>query len=395
MGNPPGKIAVVHIITKLELGGAQLLVLYLVNHLNRDVFSPYLISGSEGILVEDARRSDQVESYFLHALIREIRPLKDLNALVQITRLLRKIRKTHPRGMIVHTHSAKAGILGRSAARVLGLPIVIHTLHGFSFSEFHPFFKKHFFSFMERVEARITTLYFVVSRANLEKGLHSKIFKHKQTRLVPGAIELAEYTTVPFNNGFKETVLGAKNDAPIVTMVACFKPQKSPLDFVKMAYQVSQSFPSAKFVVAGDGELRPDMERSISDLGLDDKVLLLGWRRDVPRILRHSDIFVLTSLWEGLPLTFLEAMASGLPIVATDVDGARDVIVHGDNGFLVPPRNPDLMASRVLELLENPEKRKGMGNRSQDRVREFDIHRMVKKHENIYSGFFRQSDRHS
>ena len=148
-------------------------------------------------------------------------------------------------------------------------------------------------------------------------------------------------------------------------MIACFKPQKSPVDFVDVAARVLKENRQAHFVMAGDGELRPEVERRIREHGIGKHITLLGWQTDMPEVYRNLDIVVLTSLWEGLPCVFSEAMAGELPIVATNVDGAREAIVDGENGFLHEPHDIEGMAKSVLKLLQDPELRQTMGKRGQ------------------------------
>ena len=147
--------------------------------------------------------------------------------------------------------------------------------------------------------------------------------------------------------------------------------------------------PEVRFVVVGDGELRPQLEKEIQERGLKDVLFLPGWRRDMPRVLARADAFVMTSLWEGLPRALLEAMAAGLPCVANAVDGVTDVIRDGVSGFLVPPKRPEETARRLLELLENPNRALEMGRRARASIGpEFDIDFMVRQQEDLYESLF-------
>jgi glycosyltransferase involved in cell wall biosynthesis len=170
----------------------------------------------------------------------------------------------------------------------------------------------------------------------------------------------------------------------IVGMVACFKPQKAPLDFVEVAARVLRQTDRAHFVMAGDGELRPQIEERIRQLGLDRHLTLLGWQSDMPEVYRNLDVVVLTSLWEGLPCVFSEAMAGALPIVASNVDGAREAVVDGDNGFLHDPHDVEAMAGSVLKLVNDHQVRRQMGERGKARVMEFDIGTSVRTLESAY-----------
>src|SRR5262249_9227854 len=146
-----------------------------------------------------------------------------------------------------------------------------------------------------------------------------------------------------------------------VGMIACLKPQKAPLDFVEVAARVLERAPGTRFVLVGDGELRPAVEAAIGARGVGDRVELLGWRRDVPDLLRSFDLLLHTPRWEGLPRVFAEAMATGIPIVATSVDGAPEAIEDGVNGRLLQPGDVEGLAAAVAQLARDPDRRRAMG----------------------------------
>jgi len=178
--------------------------------------------------------------------------------------------------------------------------------------------------------------------------------------------------------------LGAGPEQALVGMVACLKPQKAPQDFVKVAARVCHRLPWVRFVLVGDGELRRDIEQQIRDARLEDRVRLVGWRRDVPAVMRALDVFLLTSQWEGLPRVLLEARAARVPVVATRVGGAAEAIVEGRDGWLCEPGDTEALADRVCEVVKT--RPNGAPNRGGDGVLpgEFEIHEMVKQYEQLY-----------
>jgi glycosyltransferase involved in cell wall biosynthesis len=186
---------------------------------------------------------------------------------------------------------------------------------------------------------------------------------------------------------------GIPDDKVIVGMVACFKPQKSPEDFVEVARRVLDKTDRVHFVMAGDGELRASIEERIRRHGIGRNITLLGWQHegDMPAVYRNLDIVVLTSLWEGLPCVFSEAMACELPIVATNVDGAREAILDGENGYLHQPHDIDGMAQSVLKLIEDSSLRRTMGERGKKRVMEFDIATSVAAVESVYQEYLTEA----
>jgi glycosyltransferase involved in cell wall biosynthesis len=372
------KTRVFHVITKLELGGAQKITLLTLERLPRDQYELGLVAGTEGPLVDWANRIPNLKRVWIPSLIREVRPLQDALAFFSMWRLFRRERPH-----IVHTHSSKAGILGRWAAKLAGVPVVFHTAHGFGFHDFQRPLIRNLYIWLERVTAKITTKHFVVSYANAEKGENSGVFKRGDWILCRSGIIVSDFTQ-PQPRRQKLAEWRIPPDRVVAGMVACFKPQKAPLDFVDLAAQVLRETGRAHFVMIGDGELRPDIEARIQQHGISNGITLLGWQGNMPEVYRNLDIVVLTSLWEGLPRIFSEAMASELPIVATKVDGARDAILHGENGFLHEPHDIAGMARSVLTLVEDSNLRLKMGQNGRSRAMEFDVDTSVAKQDEVY-----------
>jgi glycosyltransferase involved in cell wall biosynthesis len=374
------KAKVFHVITKLELGGAQKVTLMTLERLPRDRYELGLVTGPDGLLVDWANRIPSLKRLWIPNLVRMVEPIQDSIALFKLWRLFRRERPD-----IVHTHCAKAGILGRWAARLAGVPIIFHTYHGFGFNDFQRRLIRDFYVRLERLTGTWTTQTVVVSHATACVAEKSGIVDKNDWILCRDAISVQEF----MQQGPRRTNLREWNipdDNIVVGMIACFKPQKSPGDFVDVAAQVlKQTTKKVHFIMAGDGELRPEIESRIRDLGIGSHITLLGWQTDMPQVYRNLDIVVLTSLWEGLPCVFSEAMAGELPIVATGVDGAREAIIDGENGFLHRPHDVEGMAKSVLKLVEDPALRKEMGRRGKSRVMEFDISTSVAALESAYS----------
>jgi glycosyltransferase involved in cell wall biosynthesis len=371
--------AVCHIITKLELGGAQQNTLYTVSHLDPEKFRPILITGEPGLLDNEARKLAGVEFHQIPSLVRAIRPLSDLRALLALAWLLRRIKPA-----IVHTHSSKAGMLGRAAAWLAGVPIVIHSIHGFGFTRYQSFPVRRMLVALECLAAKVTRRFFAVSDANRKLGVEIGLFPESRCAVIRSGVDVAAIRRLEVDTTAKKQELGLEPGRPVVGMVAPMKPQKAPLDFVRMAARVAGKKPETQFLFVGDGELRDAMEAEIARRGLTKSFRLAGWRRDVPAVMRCLDVFVLTSLWEGLPRVYLEALASGVPVVGTRVDGAAEVVRDGINGYLLAPGDINGMAERVLALLANPTLAADMGRRGESLPPEFDIHDMVHRQEQEY-----------
>jgi glycosyltransferase involved in cell wall biosynthesis len=320
-------------------------------------------------------------------MVREIRPFKDIKAFFQVVKILKKIKNqfSEPVQIIVHTHSSKAGILGRWAAKAAGVKIIIHSIHGFPFNDFQPFFKKYTYIVLEKITAKITSHFIAVSSSNIEEGIKRKIFNHDRTTLIRSGINISQFKNPKTEKKETRRNLGIPVDSPVVLMVSCLKPQKAPLDFVKSCSVIKKEIKNAVFVLAGDGELRQEFENEIKKGGLEDSFHLLGWRRDISEIINAADVLVLTSRWEGLPRVIPQAMAASVPVVATKVNGSPEAVKEGENGFLLTPGDINGIAEKTIFLLENPEKAKEMGQKGSFMVEAFDVHKMVADQERLYA----------
>ncbi len=382
-------IRVIHVITKLELGGAQQNTLYTLGHLDPARFSGLLVTHPEGLLVPDAVGDRRYEKSFVPSLVREVRPARDLAALADLTRLMKHELRMARRGpgpprIIVHTHSSKAGILGRAAARLARVPVVIHTVHGYGFHPRQRPAVRRLYVGLERLAARWTTHVIAVAQADLDEGIALGLFPRERTSLIRSGIEIARYAGTTIDREGTVRALGFDPARPLVGMVACFKPQKNPLDFIRMAARVAESVPAAQFLLAGDGVLRPAVEEEVRRSGLGERFRLLGWRRDVDVIIPCLDVLVLTSLWEGLPRVFPQAMAAARPVVAYRVDSAPEAVTDGVTGHLVAPGDYAGAAARVANLLVDPALARRMGAAGRERVGEFDADLMVRSLEELY-----------
>lgn len=371
-----GKIKVIHIITKLELGGAQQNTIFTVNNLNKEKYEVYLAFGKGGILTNEVIEKLKERAIIIPHLIREINPIYDLRALIEIYRIIKKIKPK-----IVHTHSSKAGILGRIASYLAGVPVIIHSIHGFGFNKYQNKFLYFLLKTLEKIVAKFTTHFIAVSKANMQQGVKEKLFPSDKVSLIRSGIDLNEFRSAKESTIKKE--FNIKENFFIVSMIACFKPQKAPLDFVYIAEKIIKLDNNFKFILVGDGNLRPKIEYEIAKRKLEEHIILTGWRRDIKNIICGSHIIVLTSLWEGLPRTIIEAMACNKPIVATNVDGVKDVIIDGENGFLAQPHNIDEFVEKILMLKKNKLLYDKFVN-APKKLDDFDINLMVKQQEDLY-----------
>ncbi len=379
------RINLLYVITKLELGGAQKQLLSLIDHLNKEKFRLFLFTAKDGLLIPEASSINGLTIKKSRWLERPISPLKDLLALIEIYLFIKKNNIG-----IVHTHSSKAGILGRLAARLTKVKIIVHTVHGWSFNDYQPNGERLFFIWLERLSAQFTDKLIVVSNYDKQKGLDNRIGKENQYSLIRYGIEYAEFG-IKDQNIRRE--LGINTNDLVVCMVSCFKPQKSPQDFIRLAFLVNKALPDVRFLLVGDGILRKKIERLIRKFNLEKQVTLTGWRRDIPRILSAIDVFVLTSLWEGLPTSALESMASSKAIVSTHTGGVAEIIVEGKVGFLVLPGDINKMSERLVVLLKDNNLRMQMGQNARESLNfDFALTNMIDNSQNLYENLIKEKE---
>lgn len=371
------KIKIAVIITKLELGGAQKVAISICEKLDKTKFEPFLICGCGGILDEET--NNKIKVFFVKDLVRQINPLKDIKALFSIYRIIKKEKP-----LIVHTHSSKAGILGRFAAKLCKVNNIVHTIHGFGFNDTQNFFKKNLYIFLEKICASFSKVLIPVSTENIKKGLKYKIAVKEKYRYIKLGIDIENFKNFKSIPSLKQELNLLSSDI-LVTTIGPFKPQKNLPDFIRIANDISKKHMNFKFVIVGDGILRENFEKMIKDFGIEKNIFLLGWRRDISNILNSSDVFVMTSLWEGLPISTIEALSCGLVPVVNDVDGQREIVKDGINGFLIRPHDIKSAEEKILMLCNNNKLKDKLSQNARNSIDEtFSIDYMIKEHEKLY-----------
>lgn len=382
-------IKVLHPITRLIIGGAQEnTILTAAYHNTNGRYQVEIVSGPqtgpEGSLIEEIRQRGTPLT-ILPELRREISPINDLRAVQKLRRMM-----IDGRYQIVHTHSSKAGVLGRWAAHLAGIPIIVHTVHGWSFHGRMPPTKRQMYILLEKFAAQFSQAMIVVSPRDIEKGLAEGIGRREDYHLIRSGVELDRFGHPQTPPAVVRQQLGIPTDVPVVGSVTRLSPQKAPLDLVAATSHIHKQRPDVWFVIVGDGPLRAEVEAELAAVGIANRVVLTGLRRDVPELMAAFDIFVLSSLWEGLPRVLPQAMATGLPIVATRADGSAEAVVDGENGFLVEPGQPESLAEKVLALLDDGEMRKRMGDNGRSRAPQFGAKKMVHDIDQLYKTLLAQ-----
>lgn len=375
-------IKVLHIITRLEFGGAQCNTIYTAAHLDKKIFDAKLIAGRGGALDEKVPAGAIT---YAARLIRRISPVNDFLAVLELRDM---IRAEAP--LIVHTHSSKAGILGRLAARLAGVPVIVHTFHGFGFHERQLPLLKRFYIILEKLCALFSDALIFVSSANMDYARDYNLCAGGQCSLIRSGIPLKDYPAVS-DRAAKRRELGVPEDAIFTVNLGNFKPQKNPGHFIAAAKRLAGSHPDTVFMLVGGGENLEAARREASEAGLERRLFFPGWRDDSAAILAAADIFALTSLWEGLPRSLVEAIKTGLPSVCYKTDGVADILYDGKNGYAVEPGDLDTFCLRLKELIEKPALRAEMAARAAATdLSEFDIDNMVRSQEALYMGLLKK-----
>lgn len=376
MNNDP--IAVLYIITKLELGGAQKICLSLFNELVHDKeLETFLVSGPDGTLVPTVIDNENV--YILSRFTREVsaRALgKELLNFFSLWWLIRTLQRKH-KHLVVHTHSTKAGLIGRWAAWCAGVKTRIHTIHGYGFHDEQPKFVWWLVYMLEWFTSVITTHYICVSQKDSTTGKHLLPGFTKKHSIIPAAAQFSQphyrlarvYTDE--KRGF---VFGT---------IACFKPQKNIIDLLRAFAYAYTKHKNIRLEIIGDGALRAGIEKFIAAYNLHDAVILHGWQQDVAPYFAQWDAFVLSSLWEGLPCAVIEARLYNLPVLAYNVGGISEVITSGINGLLYPAHAWLDLAYGMLALATDQQYYQRLA-KSHDDLSRFNYDYMLAHHKQLY-----------
>jgi glycosyltransferase involved in cell wall biosynthesis len=377
-------IAVVRIITRLNIGGPSIQAARLTSGLEVHGFTTTLIHGKlgegEGDMSYLIAPGSRV--IYLDTLRRPLSPLNDLRALFRIYGELKRARPA-----IIHTHMAKAGLIGRVAAALYNLTRgnserarVIHTYHGHVLEGYFSAAMTRIFITLERRLARASDRIVAISPA-IERQLRDdfRIGRADQYRVVPLGFDLSSFAAVDDEARVKaRRDLGVPESADVISTVGRLTAIKQHRLFLDTIARVAATRPQAIALIAGDGELRSNLEAYAAELEIADRVRFLGWRRDLAAIYAATDVFLLTSRNEGTPVALIEAMASGVPGVSTDVGGVKDVITSDAVGARVPDGDPDALAAPIVRYLGDRELRRQSGLRARAAVLDrYGIDRLV------------------
>jgi glycosyltransferase involved in cell wall biosynthesis len=346
-------IKILRIIARLNIGGPAIHVSLLTAKLNDAEYQSTLVCGSiepgEGDMSYYAEQHG-VTPVIVPELSRSLNPLRDLRTLWQLWRVIRREKPD-----VVHTHTAKAGFVGRWAAKLAGVPVIVHTFHGHVFEGYFGPRKTQMFIWLERITSRITdTILTLTEGLRRELADKYRVARSERITVLPLGLDLQPFADTPRKAGAFRQAWGIPADAPLVGISGRFVQVKNHALFLEAAAIIHAQRPDARFVMIGDGELRAEVEAQIDALGLREVVIITGWQRDLTTAYADMDVFIISSVNEGTPVTIIEALSAGCPVVATRVGGLPDLLEGGRFGALTPSGDRDALAAGILAVLADP-----------------------------------------
>jgi glycosyltransferase involved in cell wall biosynthesis len=344
-------IKVMHVIARLNIGGAALYVIQLTACLGTPDFESQLVCGVVGKDEGDMRYvadEKHLPVTVIPSLGREISPVGDIATIYKLWRLMRRERPD-----VVHTHTAKAGFVGRLAARLAGVPVVVHTFHGHVFAGYFGPVKTRLFLLLERFSTHLSSAIITLSAAlkhELTTVYH--VAPADRVEVIELGFECGDLAVMPRHQGSFRSEHQIPPDAPLVGIVGRLVPIKNHELFLRAAKLLLKRVPGAYFAVVGDGERRAELVELAHSLGIADRVRFTGWITDILPVYSALDVLVLTSRNEGMPVSLIEALAAGVPVVATDVGGVRDLLSMWQ---IVPRDDPGALAATMVIPLNDPD----------------------------------------
>lgn len=389
MSTPHHPIRIMRMIARLNVGGPAIHVALLTQAFCPPEYESTLVCGNidptEGDMTYYAE-SHGVQPIVIPELGRALNPISDLRTLWKVYRLMKQVKPD-----VVHTHTAKAGFIGRVAARLAGVPVVVHTFHGHVFHGYFGPLKTGLFIWLERLTARLSDTIITLTqglRRELADLYH--IAPAGRITVLPLGLDLRPFAQTPRHQGDFRRQWSLPPDAPLIGIVGRLVPVKNHGLFLEAAARVRESLPEARFVIIGDGETRAEVEAKVEALGLRPAVTFTGWQRDLAPAYADMDALVISSLNEGTPVSVIEALAASCPVVATAVGGLPDLMDGGAFGRLVPSEDADALAQAIIETLEHP----GEGQAAQTAMLErYGIERLVRDLDGLYRGLLAKKRR--
>lgn len=345
-------IRVMNIIARLNVGGPAIHVVLLTAALGAPKYESVLVCGNieagEGDMMYYAEAKD-VKPIVIPELGRSLNPLRDVITIWKVFRLIRQCKPD-----VVHTHTAKAGFVGRVAAWLAGVPVIVHTFHGHVLHGYFSRVKTTVFLWMERLTARISDAIITLTDSLRQELADTYRVTHKDHIVIlPLGLDLETFKTHPRKQGIFRKAWNIPTDAPLIGIIGRLVPIKNHLLFVEAAAKVLQQLPTAHFVIVGDGETRTTVEQRIAELGLGLAVIFTGWQKELAPIYSDLDVSVISSDNEGTPVSIIESLVAGCPVVSTAVGGVPEMLEQGRLGALTQPNDADALAETIVSTLKS------------------------------------------
>ncbi|MEZ4668951.1 MAG: glycosyltransferase family 4 protein [Anaerolineae bacterium] len=384
---PP--VRVMNLIARLNVGGPAVAVTLLTERLGKPDYESVLVCGTiepgEGDMTYYALERG-ITPIVIPELGRSLNPVRDIRTLLKVYRLIKEVKPD-----VVHTHAAKAGFVGRVAAWLAGVPVIIHTFHGHVFKGYFTPSRTRFFIILERLTARVTDTIITLSDSlRRELAEDYRIARKGRITVLPLGLDLDHFVQTPRKLGLFRAEWNIAPEVPLIGIVGRITPIKNHRLFLEAAVQIREHLPAARFVIVGDGEIRAEIETLVDQLNLRESVIFTGWQRDMAQINSDLDIQVISSINEGTPVTVIEALAAGCPVVATAVGGVPDLLDHGKLGRLVLDQTPNALSGAILDTLANPPDGITAQRLMVDR---YGIERLVKDLDGLYRGLLSKKRR--
>ena len=376
------ELHVLYVITKLELGGAQKVCLALKDGLETAGHTSLLISGTQGKLTDAVKESSHV--YLLDSFTREVSlftPWREIKTFFSLIAHIRRLKKKFP-NLMVHTHSTKAGLIGRWAAFFARVKNRIHTVHGYGFHNHQNKVVWFGIYLLELMTSLITSHFVCVSSEDVKTGI--KLFPGfaKKHSIIRAAVDWKQF----FQPARVATSFPEKKKLFIFGTVSCFKKQKNLFDLLKAFKIVHTKNPNTTLEIIGDGVLRPQLEAWITKNNLEKTIILHGWQKKVAPFMINWHAFTLSSLWEGLPCVVVEARLLKIPVLSYNTGGIHDVIMDKENGFLYPQGDVQALADGMLAVTDDQKLFCKLQNFNEN-LSDFHNKQMVTQHIDLYQKF--------
>jgi len=396
------RVRVVHVITRFDKGGSAENTFLTVTGLNPARYETYLLAGSDGQDTAAAVSTPSAESaaaeenmarvqaagvktFIVPELVRPVAPLRDLRAFLRIRGLIRRLAP-----QIVHTHTSKAGIIGRLAAFSAGVPVVVHTPHGHVFWGYFGAVASRFFITLEKSASRLTDRLIMLTGQEKADHLRYRIAPPDKFVVIHSGVCLEPFLQITIADRRPDSDPAFPPDSFVIGTIGRLTAIKGQRYLLEAAAGLLREIPELICIIVGEGELRRELAARAASLGMGERAFFPGWRRDVPSYMAALDLFVMPSLNEGMGRVVVEAMAAGRAVIASDVGGLRDLVVHGENGLLVPPGNAAALAAAIRTLYRDPKRRRIMGQNGRMKAPAFSAAAMIKKIDELYMNLLRE-----